>query len=184
MSLVNIDGNRRHLRHHVDEINSSTYLHAVHDVAQTRHEMNMKLRQEQKALEYKEKVREKEELKLFTPITEKDRKEIRAQLSGGTIANESTTGGSRMNKQVVLSTEEAVSASYKYPFSLVHLHREKMKYRAGTGPRRLVKCFFRLCGTMQNCADAVKAAEAIMLSAFISMFNSKMERSSEVLRRI
>lgn len=73
-----------------------------------------------------------------------------------------------------------ISSSYKYPFCLIHIHREKMKYRPGTGIRRMMRCFFRLCGTMPTCADAVKAAESLMLNAFMTKFGSNIERANEV----
>lgn len=53
---------------------------------------------------------------------------------------------------------------FRPPFCLIQLHREKLKMRPIQGSRRLLKCYFRVCGLVGSCNEAKLAAESQMLN--------------------
>jgi hypothetical protein len=58
---------------------------------------------------------------------------------------------------------------FRPPFCLIQLHREKLKMRPIQGSRRMLKCYFRVCGLVGNCNDAKLAAESQMLNVSVRM---------------
>lgn len=58
----------------------------------------------------------------------------------------------------------AASNVFRPPFCLIQLHREKLKMRPIQGSRRLLKCYFRVCGLVGTCNEAKLAAESQMLN--------------------
>ena len=188
-SLSNTRGNKALKLHQEIEHSSHLYQTAKQLVAETRQELTVKQREEQRLQQEQQRAAEKEELRKFTPLSPAEyRLQMQQRSSGRGVAQlqegaRAETEAGANKKSVVVSGTDPVGASYKYPFALIHLHREKVKFRAGTGPRRLMKCYFRLCGTMPSCAEATSAAEAVMLNAFMTVFNSKIERSAEVCTR-
>jgi len=190
-SLVSNEMNKRILLGPLDETQLPAYQKTKRDVDATNHLIVTKERAERRAIVDQLEAKEREDLKRFTPLNQKELKDAAharehsntlSGLPAKTVSAVEEDGlvSAKVNKSVLLQGDTVVSSSYGHPFSLVHIHREKVKYRSGMGPRRMIKCYFRLCGITTSCSDAVKAAEAIMLNAFISMYNSDMERSSEV----
>jgi hypothetical protein len=63
------------------------------------------------------------------------------------------------------STESLTSSSFvpsapllRFPFVLIHVHREPVKARGGIASRRLVSCHMRICGTQPTCAACKDSA--------------------------
>ena len=62
---------------------------------------------------------------------------------------------------------------FRPPFCLIQLHREKLKMRPIQGSRRLLKCYFRLCGLVTTCNEAKLAAESLMLNLSVKLAGDK-----------
>lgn len=106
----------------------------------------------------------------------------------GKKANKTTTDSSLplqaqdvvSGRGVIVSGKENTAAEYRFPFSLMHFHRENVQAGPDGDPRRLIRCHIRLCGTMASCAEAITSAQSIMLNAFLSVLGSDVNRAKEV----
>ena len=170
------------------DTSTAAYRHAKAMVALTKHELLQRQRTVQRRLGEEQAERDKEEMRRFTPLTNKEVEEAQQKAkraarmgAGSATADDNVPSlSSAKGKTIILSDTKGVSGSCKLPFSLIHIHRERVKHRAGTGPRRLVKCYFRLCGMNATCAEAINGAEALMLNAFITMLGSDVDRTQEI----
>ena len=67
------------------------------------------------------------------------------------------------------------------PFSLIHIHRESIKYEASSvGFRRSLKVHMRVCGTVNTCSEAKDAASRLMRNAYLTLYQGDITRESEV----
>ncbi len=70
---------------------------------------------------------------------------------------------------------------FKYPFSIMHIHREKAnKMSDANASRRIVKCFIRLCGTTSTAKAAKAVAESQLAHSFIHIFKGSIEKEDEL----
>jgi len=67
----------------------------------------------------------------------------------------------------------------RFPFGLVHIHQEKVPMNARSlGAQRKLKCYMRLCGTLESCTSAKSAAEMQMQSVLLMQYNSDLSKRS------
>ena len=67
------------------------------------------------------------------------------------------------------------------PFSLIHIHREPIKYEANIlGFRRSLKVHMRVCGAVNACSDAKDAASGLMRNAYLTLYHGDITRESEL----
>jgi len=100
-----------------------------------------------------------------------------------TTADDSASTGSDNSQNLRRPTKtsnEATSLSddpQRFPFSLVHIHQEKVPMNANSlGAQRKLKCYMRLCGTLETCSSTKKAAEMQMESVLLMQYNSDLSK--------
>ncbi len=91
----------------------------------------------------------------------------------------SSFGSSDNHKSIMSSAEhelqkkDLISSSIRglfcLPFSLVQIHRDKVKPAVGVRSKRSVQCFVRFCGVFQSGQDCKNIAESQILNAQIRM---------------
>ena len=69
---------------------------------------------------------------------------------------------------------------FKYPFALVHLHRERTSDEDLASSRRLIKCFSRLSGSVPTAAAAKDIVSAFCAHAFLKLYRGDPSKEGEL----
>lgn len=98
---------------------------------------------------------------------------------GGTIVISSIKN--IMNSTISVPALSSTTTTRHLAFSLVQFHRERIHGMSGTiATRRLIRCHFRLCGSISSSLQAKELAYNIMKNAFVTVFSGDLQHEEEV----